>query len=405
MVELLTLSNGLKVLLKEEKGFEILAGTLFMPGGSSLDPVEGITLLTLRTAFKRSLRRDAEQFYSLQEQMGTPFSPEVSVDYSQLRFQSVSRFSADYLMLLKETVLNPGFVEESFQVEKSSLLASIRAKRENAFTLAYEAMMKLTYKGTPYSKMPYGTEESVLSLTLERCRDWFSEAFVPEGSIVSLCGDLKGVDSFLKELEELPLKPQNSEKFNLRISETKTEFIHRKGSAQSFILVALNAPSVSEEEYPVYKLLNTAIGEGIGSLLFQELREKKGFAYSTGSLYPSRRNTGRILLYIGTSPEKEERVREELRRLLSRLPELITPEVVERSRRYFRGTYLLDHETRGKKAWYLGFWEVLGRGYSYDGKFLEEIENVPLKNILETAEKLSVEPFHEVVVRDEEGNC
>ena len=404
MVEVLELLNGLKVLLKEEKGFEILAGTLFMPGGSSLDPVEGITLLTLRTAFKRSLKRSAEDFYSFQEQMGTPFSPEVSVDYSQLRFQSVSRFSADYTTLLTETVLNPGFLTDSFNVEKGSLLASIRAKRESSFTLAYETLMRMTYRGTPYSKMPYGSEESVSSLTVDNCSDWFRTAFIPEGSLVSLCGDLKNVDAVLKELETIPLKPVEIEEFKCPITESKTEFVHRRGSAQSFILIALNAPSVLDPEYPVYKLLNTVLGEGIGSVLFQELREKRGFAYSTGSLYPSRRNTGRLLIYIGTSPEKEAAVREELRRVISRMPTFLTEELVERGKRYFRGTYLLDHETRGKKAWYLGFWEVLGRGHNYDKDFLSEIENVKLEDILEIAERVSREPFHEVVVKDEESN-
>lgn len=404
MVEVLELSNGLKVLLKEEKGFEILAGTLFMPGGSSLDRVEGITLLTLRTAFKRSLKRPAEDFYSFQEQMGTPFSPEVSVDYSQLRFQSVSRFSEDYVSLLTETILNPGFLEESFSVEKSSLLASIVAKRENSFTLAYETLMKMTYRGVPYSKMPYGSEKSVSSLTVDSCSDWFKTVFIPEGSTVSLCGDLENIDAVLKELEDISLKPVKIEEFDCPITESKTESVHRKGSAQSFILVALNAPSVLDPKYPVYKLLNTVLGEGIGSLLFQELREKRGFAYSTGSLYSSRRNTGRLLVYIGTSPEKEAAVREELRRIISRIPSLLTEDLVERGKRYFRGTYLLDHETRGKKAWYLGFWEVLGRGYGYDKNFFMEIENVKLEDILEVAERVSSEPFHEVVVKDEESN-
>ena len=404
MVKEVVLSNGLKVLLKEEKGFEILSGALFMPGGSSLDPVGGITLLTLRTAFKRSLKRAADEFYSLQEQMGTPFSPEVSVDYSQLRFQSVSHFSSDYISLLTETVLNPGFLAESFEVEKASLLASIRAKRESSFTLAYETMMKLTYGGAPYSRMPYGSEESVSSLTVDTCSEWFRTAFVPEGSVVSFCGDLRGVDAVLKELETVLLKPVKVGQFDCQITEPKTEIVHRKGSAQSFILIAVNAPSVLNSQYPVYKLLNTVLGEGIGSVLFQELREKRGFAYSTGSLYPSRRNTGRLLIYIGTSPEKEEVVRGELRRIISRLPSFITEELIERGKHYFRGTYLLDHETRGKKAWYLGFWEILGKGYSYDLEFLKEIENVELKDILEVAEKLSQEPFHEVVVRDEKSD-
>jgi len=405
-MERFCLRNGLRVILKPEEGLEITSGALFFPVGNSLDPKgkEGLTLLTLKTAVKRSSLRNPDEFYSVQEVVGAPFVSEVSLDYSLLRFQSTSEGFSVYSELLLETLLNPDFSEENFKVERDSLLAAIRSKRENPFTLAYEKMMELTYRGTPYEKLPYGSEESVGRLTPRDCESWYGNFLIPKGAVLSLCGKLKGVEDFLRKLEEIPPVEVEREGFSSEITEEKVAFVKREGSAQSFILLSLNAPSVESESYVDYKILNTILGEGIGSVLFQELREKKGFAYSTGSLYPSRLNSGRIFVYIGTSPDKEEEVRGALRELLKKLPSFISGDSLERAREYFRGTYLLDHETRGKRAWYLGFWEVMGRGSEFDDAFLNKMDKVGIERVREVAESISREPFHEVVVRDEEGN-
>ncbi|SMO56875.1 Predicted Zn-dependent peptidase [Balnearium lithotrophicum] len=405
-MEVFQLSNGIRVILKPERELEIVSGNLFFPIGNSFDPKgkEGITLLTLKTAVKRSLKRKPEEFYRIQEEIGAPFVSDVSLDYSLVRFQSTSKDFLNYGELLLETLLNPGFTEESFSVEKEALLASIKSKKESPFTLAYEKMMELTYSQTPYQNLPYGSEGSVSSLDLETCKDWYKGFLIPKGSVLSLCGNLQNMEKFLGDVEKIESYEFKRERFEKRITESKTEFVRREGSAQTFILIALNAPSVKSDFYIKYKLLNTILGEGIGSVLFQELREKEGFAYSTGSLYPSRLNTGRILIYIGTSPDKRETVRKKLRSILRQLPSFINSDSIERAKEYFKGTYLLDHETRSKKSWYLGFWEILEKGYKFDSEFLRKIEEIKLSEIKNVAEIVSAEPIHEVVVGDEEVN-
>jgi len=321
-MELIKLSNGIKVLLNPVDGFDIVACNVFVPRGSSSDRKPGITTLSFKTAFKRSSLRSPLEFSKLQERFGTPFIPEVSVDYSIVRFQVVPEGVEEFFRLFKEVVENPDFSAESFSVEKESLLAAIRSKIENSFTLAYEKMVKMTYSGTPYENMPYGNEESVSSTTLEEAKDWFGSSLFPKGTVFSICGKLHSLERILPLLEELKTYSGDLERPTVQIGETRKEVVKRKGSAQSFLMVAVEAPAVSEEGYEEFRLLNTLIGEGIGSLLFQELREKRGFAYSTGSFFPSRKSTGRLFFYIGTSPEKEEEVRKALLELKERLPEL-----------------------------------------------------------------------------------
>ncbi|TCK03916.1 M16 family metallopeptidase [Phorcysia thermohydrogeniphila] len=400
-MELIKLRNGIKVLLNPVDGFEIVACNVFIPRGSSFDRKPGITTLSFKTAFKRSSLRSPLEFSKLQERFGTPFVPEVSVDYSLVRFQVVPEGVVEFFRLFKEVVENPDFSAESFKVEKESLLAAIRSKIENSFSLAYEKIVKMTYCGTSYENMPYGSEESVSSTSLEEAESWFRGSIFPEGTVFSICGKLHSLEEILPLLEGLETFPGDLKRPTTGIRETKKEVVKRKGSAQSFLMVAVEAPAVNEGGYVEFRLLNTLIGEGIGSVLFQELREKRGFAYSTGSIYPTRLGKSRLFLYIGTSPEKEKDVEKALLELLRNLPDFVTPESVSRAKRYLRGGFELDHETRSKKSWYAGFWEVMGKGYSYDSSFIEMIEGISVERLREIAEDVALRPFHEVVVKDE----
>ena len=402
-MEFVELGNGLKVIFNQVDELDILACTVFLPGGSSVEPGSkaGITVLSLKTAFKKSLKRGSLEFAKIQEQFGTPFVSDVSNDYSFIKFQIVPDGLKEYMELLHEVIEEPGFTEESFSVEKETLLAAIRSRKENPFSLAYEKLMALTYSGTPYEKLPYGSESTVKQLTLEDARSWFKEVVLPQKTLFSFCGKLKSQEKILDLLGELKTKEEKqSSPFMEKIEDTKELEVKRKGSSQVFIMTCVNAPSIFQEEFIDYKLFNTLLGEGIGSLLFQELREKRGFAYSTGSFFPSRRSTGRLFFYIGTSPEKEKEVRKALLELKERLPEFVTEENVRRAKQFFRGNFELDHETRMKKAWYAGVWEVLGKGASFDKEILDLVENTSVSRLKEVAERVASEPYHMVVVKD-----
>ena len=394
------LENGLKVLFKGEEGLGIVSCSVFMPGGSAVEEKEGLSLLALKTGFKRSKSIPPLEFYRTQERLGTSFVPDVSFDFSSVRFQGVSEGFDEFLNLFFETVRNPDFSEESFEVEKSSLMAAIRSKKENPFLLAYEGLIRKTYKGTPYGKLPYGTESSVSELTPEEAEERFRRIVFPRGAVFSFCGKVSSIDRIVDLISRLETTPPETFSVSSRIEATEEFVIERKGASQSFLLMAFNAPSLFEKDYVAYKLLNTVIGEGVGSLLFQELREKRGLAYATGSLYPTRKFSGRLFLYIGTSPEKEKEARNSIIELVRKLPHFITEDSVKRAKEYFRGGYLLDHESRSKKAWYYGFWEVIGKGYGYEERFLEELLSIPVDGLKKVAERLSVEPYHLAVVKD-----
>ncbi|SMP10835.1 Predicted Zn-dependent peptidase [Desulfurobacterium pacificum] len=402
-MEALNLKNNIEVIFDDAPEVEIVACSVFLPGGSAVEPVPGITTLSLKTGFKRSAVRTPQSFYASLEKHSTSFVPDVSCDYATVRFQTTAEGLKEAFSLFLETAENPDFSEDSFKTEKSTLLAAIKSRLENPFLLAYEKLMSITYENTPYQFPVYGTEETVQSISRKNAENYFKNLIFPEKTVFSFCGKLSKSDKnfIVTALENLKTKETKEVIPCSQIKEDRLETVTRKGSAQSFIMMALKAPSVSSPEYEAFKLLNAVLGEGIGSVLFQELREKRGFAYSTGSLFPTRRGDGRIFLYIGTTPEKEQEALKEMKKIVENLPDFVTEESVKRAKEYMKGSYLMELETRSKRSWHRGFWKILSHPPDYDETFIKKIEDLPTEALKEAAVKTSQSPKHVVVVKDD----
>jgi len=147
------------------------------------------------------------------------------------------------------------------------------------------------------------------------------------------------------------------------------------------------------------KVLNGIAGSGFTSRLFQELREKRGLAYAVGSFFPTRVNMGRLIAYIGTAPEKTEESLKGIREVLKGIGKGVTDEELKTAKEKIIGNFLLEHQTRAKQSWYLGWFETIGLGYEMDQKYPEYINKVTKSDITETWKRYIPEGNICVIVR------
>jgi predicted Zn-dependent peptidase len=158
------------------------------------------------------------------------------------------------------------------------------------------------------------------------------------------------------------------------------------------------APPVTAADHVALKVLNGVLGGGMSSRLFRTLRDEEGLAYSVGSVYPTRRGAGRIVLHIGTAPENVEAAEAGLRREVARLDgEPVPEDELARTRAYLSGSFVLDRRTNGRQSFYLAFYEVMGVGAEYVMHYPSLLESVDATDVLEAARRHLVEPAVVVV--------
>jgi predicted Zn-dependent peptidase len=142
----------------------------------------------------------------------------------------------------------------------------------------------------------------------------------------------------------------------------------------------------------------------MSSRLFVDLREKQGLAYVVGSLYPSRAQASRFALYIGTDPVNQVRVQEAFTKEVARLQNEPIPEKeLAEAKSKLIGNFALAHDTNVNQAYYLGLYEALGLGYSYDALYPKAIAAITSADIQAVAKRVFSAPGVLSVVQPEKS--
>ena len=393
-----TLENGVKLILKETKGRGIVSGVVFFKGGLHGEDKKGEThlLFTMLLKGTKNFPTSSDISYPFEKYGGYIYSSSGD-DFSEIGFSTKVEGLNEALQVIKDILTAPLFKEEDLNREKENQIVALRSKLERGMSYAYEELRKLTYKGTAYETSPLGREEDVKEITSDDLRRRYSEIKKGKNVVIAIVGDFK-IEEVKPLLEEaFSVIPGGEYKIggkDVFIEKNDVRRVKREGS-QATILCAFNAPPKDSEDYYAFKVFNSILGEGMTSKLFRVLREQKGYAYATYSFYPTRYHSPRLFAYIGTSPEKKESALEDLIKVVS--DKNITEEELKLAKSKIIGDFLLDHQTRLRQAWYLGFFEVMGLGWKTDEEYPKRIESVSLEEVKKAIEKY-INYHHCVVV-------
>ncbi|MEZ0324036.1 MAG: pitrilysin family protein [Hydrogenothermaceae bacterium] len=382
--------NDTKFILKETKGLGIISGSIYILGGSIEDPEgkKGLTNLTTKLLLKGSKNYDSYIINKFFEDSGGFISSTTTDEYSVIEFSLKVEDFEKAIEIINDILKNPVFDKEKLKIEIENTKAQIRAKKESGISFAIEKLREVTFKGTPYETSSLGKEEDLDSITVDDIKSRWNELYNSSRFVISIVGDIP-----LKEMKESlkKLKIENKREYkppliDISIKNSDCHIFKRDG-AQSTILLMFNAPKVSKDEYFSFKILNSILGDGFTSKLFQELREKKGYAYAVGSFYSPKPSFGYMVAYIGTAPEKTEDAIKDMRNVIYNFDKEVTEEDLKIAKEKIVGTFLMNHQTRLKQANYLGMFEVIGLGYEYDEKFPQIINSVTLNEVIEVYKK------------------
>ncbi len=397
------LSNHATVLFKETQGKGIIAGVIFVKGGSIEDPQgkKGLTNLLFRMLLKKTKKYSGLQINKIFEDSGGFITTTTGDEFSTIEFALRTEDFKKGMDVIKSILFEPVFEKEKLKQEVENIIAQIKAKKEEGFSYAFEKLRENIYKGTPYEVSPLGIPEDLKKITVEDLKKRLKEIQIGKRFVISIVGDLsyKEAEPVIKDtFSKLANIPYTFPRYSAEIKGETVKTYTRDG-AQSTILVAYNAPRVTDKEFFAMKVLNAILGSGFTSRLFQELREKRGLAYAVGSFYPTRINIGNLIAYIGTAPEKTEESLKGIIEVVKSIKNGVSDEEIKTAKEKIIGHYLLDSQTRAKQAYYIGFFETVGLGYQMFKQYVDKIQKVTKKQILNAYNKYIPLGYTAVVVK------
>ncbi|MGQ9629893.1 MAG: M16 family metallopeptidase [bacterium] len=389
------LNNGMALIVKENHSARIVAVNAFIKvGAQSEDPSRpGLANLVQRVIIKGTKTRSAESIALETESAGIRLSTDVNPDYGGIAAVSTTEAFGSSLSILADILMNPIFPDEEIEKEKNLILQAIKGREDNPFNSGYDLLRSMLYRGHGYGLPELGTAESVPSFTRDDVLRFYETYYVPNNIIVSVVGDVK-IDDVVAEFERTfgefsPSELPRTEGVALEaILEDDRVEVKRREVKQAAVFLGYLAPKVSDPDYPAMKVINSILGGGFSSRLFMELRERRGWAYNVGSFFPSRKDIGHFVVYIFTSPENVENVRDGILKEIERIKSEDVNEVeLLDAKNKIIGQFALDHESNQRQAWYLGWYENMGMGYEYDMRYIDDVSKVTAEDIRRVANR------------------
>lgn len=395
-------SNGLTVVFLHTPTDPVSACHLFLPAGAGheSDKLSGVGTLMWALITKGTARVDSRRFAEEVESIGASVSAGATHDYSEISAHAIDDYFPRTLELMAEALFQPSFVEEELTKERTALVAAIRSKRESIFTVANEELNRRLYGKHPYGRPAPGNETTVAALKRDDIVKWHRSVVAPEGAVLAMATS-KPASQMIPLIEKLfgpKAWKRSAAKGLIRMAKTASAVKSQRAVLterfeQAYLLVGYPAPAVATKDYLALKVLNSVLGGGMSARLFQQLREQQGLAYDVGSFYASKQHGSAFVAYMGLQRDKLERAKEGI---LAAFHDVVTKPVpkdeLEQTKAYLKGTYILDHQTNSQRAHYIGWWEALGLGFGYDGKYVAGMNAVTAARVQAAAKSVMGKP-------------
>ncbi len=344
------LPNGLTVLTEQMEHLRSVSIGIWLKTGSRHEEPEanGVSHFLEHMVFKGTRNRSAEEIARQIDSIGGNMDAFTAKECICFNAKVLDEHVPIALDVLSDLVLTPVFDPQDLVRERGVILEEIKADEDNPDYLVHEIFTQNFWKDHALGKPILGTKETVKRFDQNLVRDYYRRYVTPGNLIVSAAGNLVHrhftdlVSEKFHALETAPnglheVAPQSHARITLR---------NKKALEQVQICLGVPSHHIAHERRHSAYLLNTVLGGGMSSRLFQNIRERQGLAYAIYSELNPYRDTGCLSVYAGTSLETAPRVVEsvvsEFRTLKS---ELIPADELRRAKDQLKGSLMLSLES------------------------------------------------------------
>lgn len=307
--------------------------------------------------------------------------------------------------MLCDVVFNAVNAESDVDVERSVVLEEIAMRDDDPEDLLHELFTAALLGDHPLGRSVLGTEESIQNMSRSRVHGFYRRSYTLPKMVVAVAGNvehgrvLRLLRKALGDRLEGATLPVGPRLGRARLPKQRSLVLHSDETEQAHLLLGGRAFGRHDERRFVLGVLNAALGGGMSSRLFQEVREQRGLAYSVYSSGSTYADAGTFSVYAGCQPDRLGEVTEVICDVLAEVAENgLDDDEVARGRGQLRGGLVLGLEDSASRMSRLGKSELnYGRHLSVE-QTLERIDAVTAEDVAQLAGELLRRPLTTAVV-------
>lgn len=380
--------KGVKIpfIFEEDKRLPILSMQLVFTGSGSVDegPKAGLAKSTAKMLNEGSLKRGATGFADALDARAIQLSATAGNETFVIELGSLKEEFDTGLSLLGEQLREPNFTPKSLDKVKTMTLGELARKEADFDTVASDELKAVLFEGTPMATPNSGTKESIQSITLDDIKHFYENHLVLSNALIVMGGDM-GIDEAKQKasalLNLLSVGHKAAERYYEPRKTPKESILERPSTEQAYLY--FGSPFAMKEGDPEFYKARVAMfilgSSGFGSRLMEEIRVKRGLAYSAYSRLSVAKTNTYFSGYLQTKIESQAEAKKTVTEVIDTfIRDGVTQSELDQARKFLLGSEPLRVETLSQR---------LGRTFSeyYQGKplgySLQELELIRRLNL------------------------
>jgi predicted Zn-dependent peptidase len=388
-IEATSLPNGIRVVSECVPHVRSVSVGLWIGTGARHETPKqtGISHFIEHMVFKGTANRSAEQIAREVDSCGGNLDAYTSKELVSYNSKVLDEHLPRAFDVLADLVLNPQFREEDIEKEKGVILEELKMETDNPEYLVHETFCRNFWRNHSLGRSIIGSKATIKGFNQDAVRGYYSSVYEPANILITAAGHLEhkaivdlATQYFAGLTRNATRKPEPTPVTNSPL------VLKNKRMEQVHVCMGVPAYPIADKRRYVSYLLNTILGGGMSSRLFQNIREKNGLAYAVFSELNLYRDTGCLALYAGTSIDNARRVIdmtiEECRRIRT---ETVPDEELRRAKDHLKGSLALSLESTSSRMSNLARQELFfGKFISVD-EMMECVEAVTAEELLAMA--------------------
>lgn len=394
-------ASGLRIVTEEVPSVRSAAVGIWVNVGSrdEAPATAGASHFLEHLLFKGTTSRTALDISSAIESVGGEMNAFTSKEYTCFYARVIDTDLPMAIDVVSDLITSSVVSALDVDAERKVVLEEIAMRDDDPSDLVHDLFSDTYYGDTPIGRPILGTIDSINAMSRSSVFNYYKKKYLPQDLVVAVAGNIKhkrvvamveqalSRDNFLDVMAAPVIRP----KIPIKNSKQQSVGLLYKKSEQAHMFYGMEAVARADERRFAMGVLSAALGGGMSSRLFQEIREKRGLAYSVYSYAQQFAGSGLIGFYAGCNPAKTVEVVEIIRSVLTDVAvNGMTHEEIDRAKGAVRGSLVLSQEDTGSRMSRIGKNEIVyGQVMDFDD-ILTSIERVSAQDIGEIASEFLV---------------
>ena len=361
------LPNGVRIIAQRETETQLVAINVFIRVGAAeeTDDIAGVGNFVAGTLLSGTSNQDQDTMAREIGTLGGNITAVWQPDMTQIKALTLVGQFDEASYFLSDVLKNANFPDAAVEFTRHDLLVNIQNQSDDYFTTTYENMRSVLYKATPYAYPTLGDPATIRRLTSADLRSFFGRYYTADNIVISVVGNVDPnhvADEFEQNLADFTRRnhrpaPSSQSDLDVVTPLDQPELIkrYRPDLAAGYVMIGYLAPGAGSKDYPAMLVANTLLGGMKTSLLFTQVREKRGLGYEVASVFANQLHRSDLIAYsvseatqvdpvtkkdIPAYPAVRDALLDQFRQMRETPP---TDVDLERAKRYLIGSYLVSH--------------------------------------------------------------